>query len=382
MLKNSKITNMDENLIRLGLVFLTGFFVTYFAIPSILEIAYKKNLFDIPDERKVHKRAIPSLGGVGIFVGVLIAFTVWATPEVLGMKSYRFILTSYFILFFMGLKDDLIIMKALPKLIIQIGVACLLVYSGIRITNLFGIFGIYVLNYYVSFVLSVFFIVGVTNAFNLIDGIDGLAGGLGGINCLTFGALMYIYEQYEFAILALAIGGSLLAFLRYNFSSYPTKIFMGDTGSLLLGLTVSILSIVFMNTSAQSGSLGVISPPIVVLGIIFIPIMDTFRVIIIRILSGRSPFSPDRNHIHHQFLESGVTHKMASIALYMINIALVVTVIVFHRSESTLLGVLILFVGSASTQILVFLRYKKRDRRVDDLNKKLDLLKKENQFLR
>lgn len=373
---------MDTNLIQLGLVFLTGFLVTYISIPSILEIAYKKNLFDVPDERKVHTRQIPSLGGVGIFVGVLIAFTIWSTPETLGMGSYKFILTSYLILFFMGLKDDLIIMDALPKLAIQIGVACILVFGDIRITSLHGIFGIGELNDYVSYVLSVIFIVGITNAFNLIDGIDGLAGGLGGINCLTFGALMYIYDQYEFAILAFSIGGALLAFLRYNFSTYPKKIFMGDTGSLLLGLTVSILSIIFMNTSAQSGSLGAISPPIVVLGIIFIPVMDTLRVMTVRILDGRSPFSPDKNHIHHKFLDSGVTHKNASIALYLINIALVITVIAFHKTDSLLLGVLILFVGSASTQILVFLRYKRRDKRIDDLSEKLEQLKKENQFLK
>lgn len=373
---------MDANLIRLGLVFLTGFLVTYVSVPSILEIAYKKNLFDVPDERKVHTRQIPSLGGVGIFVGVLIAFTIWSTPETLAMIGYKYILTSYLILFFMGLKDDLIIMDALPKLAIQIGVACILVAGDIRLTNLHGIFGVEDLNIYVSYLISVFFIVGITNAFNLIDGIDGLAGGLGGINCLTFGALMYVYEQYEYAILAFSIGGALLAFLRYNFSSYPKKIFMGDTGSLLLGLTVSILSIVFMNTSATNGNLEVISPPIVVLGIIFIPVMDTLRVMVVRVLDGRSPFSPDKNHIHHKFLDSGVTHKTASIALYAINIALVITVIAFANSDSLLLGVLILFVGSASTQILVFLRYKRRDKRVDDLNAKLEQLKKENQFLK
>ncbi|MFK7946205.1 MAG: glycosyltransferase family 4 protein [Saprospiraceae bacterium] len=376
---------MDANLIQLGLVFLTGFIITYISIPSILDIAYKKNLFDIPDERKVHTRQIPSLGGVGIFIGVLISFTIWSTPETLAMIGYKYILTSYLILFFMGLKDDLIIMNALPKLAIQIGVACILVAGDIRITDLHGIFGIHELNdsyVYLSYGLSVLFIVGITNAFNLIDGIDGLAGGLGGINCLTFGALMYVYEQYEYAILAFAIGGALLAFLRYNFSSYPKKIFMGDTGSLLLGLTVSILSIIFMNTSAKSGALEIISPPIVVLGIIFIPVMDTLRVMIVRILDGRSPFAPDRNHIHHKFLDSGVTHKTASIALYTINIALVITVIAFANSDSLLLGVLILFVGSASTQILVFLRYKRRDKRVDDLSAKLKQLKKENQFLK
>lgn len=373
---------MDDNLIRLGIVFLTGFFVTYISIPSILDIAYKKNLFDVPDERKVHTRQIPSLGGVGIFVGVLIAFILWSTPETLSIISYKYILTAYLILFFMGLKDDLIIMDALPKFGIQVGVACILVLGDIRIMDLHGVFGINELNDTVSYILSVFFIVGITNAFNLIDGIDGLAGGLGGINCLTFGALMYIYEQYEYAILAFSIGGSLLAFLRYNFSSYPKKIFMGDTGSLLLGLSVSILSIIFMNTSAKSGTLEVISPPIVVLGIIFIPVVDTLRVMFVRILDGRSPFSPDKNHIHHKFLDSGVTHKTASIALYAINIALVITVIAFANTDSLLLGVLILFVGSASTQILVFLRYKRRDKRVDNLNTKLEELQKENQFLK
>lgn len=373
---------MDDNLIKLGMVFLTGFAITYLTIPSILEIAYKKNLFDIPDERKVHKREIPSLGGLGIFIGVLIAFIIWSPSETLLGEQYKYVLTGYMILFFMGLKDDLIVMEALPKLAIQIFVAGLIVFGGVRITELYGLLGIYELNIYVSYVLSVFFIVGITNAFNLIDGIDGLAGGLGGINCLTFGALMYVCEEYDYAILAFAIGGSLLAFLRYNFSSYPTKIFMGDTGSLLLGLSVAILSITFMNVGADSEKLSFISPPIVVLGIILIPVTDTLRVMVIRILEGRSPFSPDRNHIHHQFLASGITHKMASIALYFVNIALVITVIVFNQTESVVLGVLLLLVGSASTQVLVFLRYKKRDKRVDSLNDKLDKLQKENQFLK
>jgi UDP-N-acetylmuramyl pentapeptide phosphotransferase/UDP-N-acetylglucosamine-1-phosphate transferase len=119
-----------------------------------------------------------------------------------------------------------------------------------------------------------------------------------------------------------------------------------------------------------------------VLGILFIPVFDTIRVMVIRILDGRSPFSADRNHIHHQFLESGITHKMASIALYAVNIALVITVILFHKTASLLLGILILFVGSASTQVLVFLRYKRRDKKIDDLSLKLEQLQKENQFLK
>lgn len=374
---------MEHGIYRLGMVFLTGFLVTYITIPSILEVAYKKNLFDVPDNRKVHKKEIPSLGGVGIFIGVIITFTIWASAEMYTSLYYKYLLTGYLILFFMGLKDDLIVMPTKQKFLIQLFVASMLVYGGIRILNLHGIFGIHELPYFVSFGLSVLFIIGVTNAFNLIDGIDGLAGGLGGINCLTFGALMYIFEEYDFANLAFAVGGALLAFLRYNFSSYPTKIFMGDTGSLLLGLTVSILAIVFMNVeeSAVASKLDFISPPLVVLGIMFIPIFDTLRVMTVRIFDGKSPFSPDKNHIHHEFLSSGATHKMASVALYLINVLLVITVIVFRSHGSLLLGVLILFIGSASTQVLIFLRYKNRDKKVDDLSIKLKKLKKENQFM-
>ncbi len=374
---------MSPEIYNLGLVFLTGFLITYIAIPSILEVAYKKNLFDAPNNRKVHKREIPSLGGVGIFMGVLITFTIWASEAMYTSPYYKYILTCYLILFFMGLKDDLIVMPTKQKFAVQLFVISLLVFGGIRIVNLHGVFGIHELPYWFSFALSVFFILGVTNAFNLIDGIDGLAGGLGGINCLTFGALMYIFEEYDFANLAFAVGGALLAFLRYNFSSYPTKIFMGDTGSLLLGLTVSILAIVFMNVeeSTVASTLDFLSPPLVVLGIMFIPIFDTLRVMLVRVLDGKSPFSPDKNHIHHEFLASGATHKMASVSLYLINILLVLVVMIFRSQGSLLLGVIILFVGSASTQVLIFLRYKNRGKKVNDLNQKLEQLKRENQFM-
>jgi UDP-GlcNAc:undecaprenyl-phosphate/decaprenyl-phosphate GlcNAc-1-phosphate transferase len=149
-----------------------------------------------------------------------------------------------------------------------------------------------------------------------------------------------------------------------------------------LGLSVAILSISFMNVSSNSEKLNFLSPPIVVLGVILIPVTDTLRVMVIRILEGRSPFSPDRNHIHHQFLASGTTHKAASIALYFVNIALVLTVIIFNQTASAALGVLLLLVGSASTQILVFLRYKQRDKKVGNLSTQLEALEKENQFLK
>ena len=367
-----------NDLLRLSLVFGSGLLITLLAIPSILEVAYKKQLFDVPDERKVHFKPIPSLGGVGIFIGVIISFTLWAR-NLNDFPEYRYVLTSFLVLFFMGLKDDLILMRAHKKLFIQLAVAGLLTAGGVRVMSLQGFLGIYELQTFWSYILSIFFIVGVTNAFNLIDGIDGLAGGLGGINCFTFGALLYMAGMYEYSLLAFAVGGSLLGFLRYNFREYPNKIFMGDTGSLLLGLTVSILGIFFLNSSGEG--LGFVSPAVVVLAVMAIPIVDTSRVFIIRIASGKSPFTPDRNHIHHQVLALGASHKMASLMLYTINILLVITVIVFRNTASFGLGLIILFVGTVCTQLVVFGGHLKREQKMADTKSRLEQLEKENQFL-
>ncbi len=375
---------MENGILQLFLVFLTGFTITYIAIPSILEVAYKKKLFDVPDDRKVHTQQIPSLGGIGLFIGVILTFIVWSSASMYTSSYFKFLLTGYLILFFMGLKDDLVIMRTRYKFIIQFFVAGMLAYGGMRFMNLHGILGIHELPYWFSFAFSVIFIVGITNAFNLIDGIDGLAGGLGGINCLTLGALLYVFEQYDFANLAFAVGGSLLAFLRYNFSSYPNKIFMGDTGSLLLGLTVSVLAIAFVNldTIAVAKEFRFVSPPIVVLGIMIIPIFDTIRVILVRLSKGKSPFTPDKNHIHHAFLAEGVSHKKASIILYVVNILLILTVLIFRSFNALLLGLLLLVVGTFLIQVLLFFRFRNRDHKMEGLKIKLDNLKQENQFVK
>lgn len=371
---------MNE-LLTLSLVFATGLCITLIVTPSILEVAYKKKLFDIPDERKVHSKPIPSLGGVGIFIGVILTFTLWAR-DLGNFPEYKYVLTSYLVLFFMGLKDDLIIMRTNHKLIIQLVVAGLLTFGGVRILNLYGFLGINELGVFWSYLISIFLIVGVTNAFNLIDGIDGLAGGLGGINCFTFGALMYVYGMHEYAILAFAVGGALLGFLRFNFREYPNKLFMGDTGSLLLGLTVSVLAIFFLNADKTSSiGLDFVSPAVVVLAIMAIPIVDTSRVFLIRLAAGRSPFSPDRNHIHHQLLAAGATHKRASIMLYIINILLVMTVIVFRDTSSLGLGLIILFVGTVCIQLMVFSGHMRREKQMMNAKTKLELLERENQFL-
>lgn len=372
---------MDFGLVTMFLVFSTAFLITYFVIPSILEVAYKKNLFDVPNQRKVHIEAIPSLGGVGIFIGVIIAFTIWM-PDTSVFPQYKYILTAYMILFFMGLKDDLLEMKAIIKLFIQFLVAGILIYGEVRIISLFGIFGIETLPYIWSVLISLIFIVGVTNAFNLIDGIDGLAGGLGGINCMAFAGIFYAFDIIPMAILSIAITGALLAFLRYNFNAYPKKVFMGDTGSLLLGISVVILSISFMNANVIAPeAFSFVSPPIVVLGMIFIPILDMTRVVVIRLANGKSPFTADKNHIHHQFLNSGTSHKKASLLLYLINFILIVMVFIFRETGALGLILIIACTISISTQLLIFYRYNTRSKRRKLLQNNLQEINVENRFL-
>jgi len=348
-------------------IFLSGFAITYFVIPSILEVAYKKQLFDVPDHRKVHVKPIPSLGGIGIFIGVIISVILFSYDS--GYPYYKFLIAGYLVLFFMGLKDDLIIMRTRYKLIIQVLVTIILVISGLRFENLHGVLGFYELPYWFSVTFSLIFIIGITNAFNLIDGIDGLASGLGIINCMTFGCLLFIFEQYAFSSLAFAVAGSMLAFLRYNFNTYPNKIFMGDTGSLLLGLSISVLAISYVNIDPKVAAegFGFASPPIVALAIVIIPVFDTLRVMIVRILQGKSPFKPDKNHIHHTFLEAGLTHKTSSFVLYGINLLLISAVLFLRNNSAFFLVFALLILGAIVIQGFILLRFKLKTQKIDSL---------------
>jgi len=356
-----------------------SFLITYFTLPSVINLAYQKKLLDIPDARKVHVELIPSLGGVGIFIGVLISFTLFCSLS--DFEAYKYILTGYLILFFMGIKDDMVPMDAKKKLLIQIFVAGMIAYGGVRITSLFGLFGIEEINIVASYCLTIFFIVGITNSYNLIDGVDGLAGGLGGIGCITLGILLLWVQEYNFAVLAFAITGSLIAFLRYNFGKYPNKTFMGDNGSLLLGLTITVLSIQFIETPNTQSIMGIHSPIGIIAGIIFIPFYDTIRVFTIRILNGRSPFSADKNHIHHEFLRSKVGHRQTSILLWIGNVLMIAAVLIFRNQDTFNLILIVIIVGILFVHLLVNLRKKNEAKKVVQLNSELETIQKENYLL-
>ncbi|MEM7654787.1 MAG: MraY family glycosyltransferase [Bacteroidota bacterium] len=349
-------------------------------MPQILEVAYAKKLFDAPDDRKVHTQAIPSLGGVGVGFGAIIALLFWAPAGITG--DMKFVFVALLFLFVMAIKDDLVPMEALPKLIIQIGAASLVVGSGLWLNRGFGILGIQAIPAWIGMPLSVLLLVGITNAFNLIDGIDGLAGGLGGINCLTLGSILWVLGETEYAVLSFGISGALLAFLRFNFNSYPKKMFMGDTGSLLLGFAVAVFSLKIVVANPLSyGSFRLVSPPLFVLGVILIPVLDLVRVAILRISKGKSPFSPDKTHVHHELLKFGLSHGKASAIIYLANLLLVSLMFGLREYEAPFLGISLVLFGSLATQLFIVVRYYGQQKRIHTLDQRLTEFNQDNQFI-
>ena len=337
-------------------VLLTGFIafiITFIAIPIIIRVANEKKLFDVPDARKLHKNPIASLGGLGIFGGfilaVLLSIPLYKNPE------FQYFFAAAIVTFFLGFKDDIVILSPIKKFIGQLIAAAILIHlAGIRIDSMHGLFGIYGLpDAFATFATYVTIIV-VINAFNLIDGVDGLAGTLGLLTMSIFGCYFFLADLPAYAMLSFAMAGSLLAFLIFNFN--PAKIFMGDSGSLLLGLTNAILVIKFI-TVADSATMGYRIESAVAIGfsILMLPLADTLRVFSIRIFKGRSPFSPDRNHIHHLLLDRGLNHRYVTICCLLLNMFFI-TLAYFSRSlgptyifftmlviSLTLLGMLLYF---------------------------------------
>jgi UDP-GlcNAc:undecaprenyl-phosphate GlcNAc-1-phosphate transferase len=316
------------------LVFITSFFVVLLSTPSLIKVAILKRLFDAPgDTRKLHTRMIPTIGGIMIFAGTVFSYSLWfpsnkiheGIPLFNAVNDYRFILSTLLVMFFVGVKDDIIGTAPVKKLVAHVLVGMVLVLmADIRIVSMHGIFGIDVLPYWASVFLSLFTYIVVVNAFNLIDGIDGLAGGVGFIAASAFGGWFAFAGDYAMAALAIALSGSLLGFLFFNFS--PAKIFMGDSGSLTIGLIISILAIKLISydvSAIHNAFVLNVSKPIFAMSVLVYPLIDTLRIFIYRAVQGVSPFSADRNHLHHRLIDIGCSHKKAVLIIYTVNIFMI-----------------------------------------------------------
>ena len=314
---------------------------------------------DEPGERRSHAVSTPSLGGIAIFAGVIFSIILWTPFDV--FKDLQYILCAFIIIFLIGAKDDIDPIAPSKKFLGQVFAALIVVYkANIKLTSMYGIFGIYALPEYVGLLLSVFTIIVIINAFNLIDGINGLSGSIGVLISVTLGSWFLQVDRIDLAIVAFALAGSTLAFLKYNVT--PAKIFMGDTGSLLLGLVCSILAIEFIESHQylKDHPYAFQAAPSVAVGILILPLFDTLRVFTIRLISGRSPFSPDRNHIHHLLIDSGLTHMQATGVLVIVNIMFIFMVYRLQKIGTFNLLIVILLVALFLTSVLSFINKQKR----------------------
>jgi len=303
------------------LAFVTAFVAAMIIMPPLIRIIYRFKLFDVPDLRKEHAIPIPTMGGIASALGMAVGCAFWFQ-----FSKDIFIVSFFFslaVLLLIGMMDDLKNLSARYKFAIQIAVALLIAFSGVRITNFNGLLGIDELPISAQYSFTVLAITGITNAFNLIDGIDGLAGGLGFMSLVTLGIFLTLSGDTNNAVIAFALGGGLLGFLYYNFN--PAKIFMGDTGSLVLGFVISVLCIRLIQISIGAKHLILPHAPVFALSLVTIPVFDTLRVFALRIWSGRSPFSPDKNHIHHLLTNNGWSHSFAAKLLCGVHALVLVT---------------------------------------------------------
>jgi UDP-GlcNAc:undecaprenyl-phosphate GlcNAc-1-phosphate transferase len=287
------------------LCFVTSFVVTMLVIPLIIKFAKKYSLYDMPGERKEHAYPVPTMGGIAVVAGMVAALLMWQ-PFHYETEQICFFF-SVLVLLSLGIMDDLRDLSASYKFLIQAGLATLMAIAGIRITSFEGLFGIYDLPIAAQYTFTLLTITGVTNAFNLIDGIDGLAGGLGFMSLSILGIFLTMNGDITFALIAFSLAGGIVAFLYFNFN--PAKIFLGDTGSLVLGFSIAVLSIRLMQVNTLTT---LPHTPLFILGIVFIPVFDTVRVFASRIWKGRSPFVADKTHIHHLLTNAGFSHLFAA----------------------------------------------------------------------
>ncbi len=313
----------------------TALVLSLVSIPRIIYVSKRKRLFDVPDGgRKIHINTVPNLGGIGIFFAYIIVTSVFINTS--SLDKWNYICASSVLLFLTGINDDLVTIPPNKKFLAQLVAALItVVFADMRLNSLHGFFGVYELPYLVSVGFSVMGIIFVTNAFNLVDGIDGLAGSIAVLCSCTLGISLALLGNKGGAFIAFSLMGAVIGFLRYNLS--PAKIFMGDTGSLVIGFTIAVLCVMFFHSFPESIATAsrkefpllttihsIRGGMVIALSVLFVPVFDSFRVFITRMIKGGSPFKADRTHLHHYLLDLGFSHGQTVTILITSNILIIV----------------------------------------------------------
>ncbi len=326
--------NTDFWIINESLVFVLCVFLAGIVIPQILLIAFRRKLFDVPDERKIHQGAVPRLGGIAFKPVIFFSFflllgidmMVGHTEVLLEIgkdaQPLFFGFCSIIVLYLVGIADDLIGVKYRAKFFVQVLCGVMLIAGGVYLDDLTGVLGVHELPTWIGYLLTVLATVFIINAINLIDGIDGLASGLCSIACLFYGVIFFLFEKYIYSMLAFATLGVLMPFFYYNVFGkveHHKKIFMGDTGSLTIGMMLCFLSIRLVQCGADEGG-KILNPMILAFSPLIIPCFDVVRVYLHRVRNGKNPFLPDKNHIHHKLIAIGMKQRTVMILIIAVSL--------------------------------------------------------------
>jgi len=340
--------------------FFTAGVISWVSIKPLLYLDGKFNFFDNPDDlRKVHDKKIPTLGGIAIFLGWLISSLLWV--DFVKCPEMQFLVVGVLILTFLGIKDDISVLDPYKKFAGQIVAAFLVVYFGnVRITSFYGIFGVGQLPVWVSIIFTILVFLTIINALNLIDGINGLATSISLIGSIFYGVWFFLIDgNFQHTILAAALAGALISFLRFNIT--PAKIFMGDTGSMVLGFLLAFFSVDFIETNAVNKFHDYFfhSSPTLAIAILMLPLYDLFRSMSLRIIHGKNPLKADKNHIHHLLLRLGLSHEWVTFILVIYSISVIVIALLLRHFNNHVTGIIILAYTILLNLLLVHLVNKK-----------------------
>lgn len=309
---------------------IAAFLITYLIVPVFIKVAFRVQLLDNPNMRKVHNNPVPLVGGISIFIASTLTLLLSLSFET-EVIIHKNVFISAFILLMMGVIDDRFDLSASLKLGIQLILGHFIFENGIKIESLHGLMGVFELAPLAQYVLTILVITGVVNAFNLMDGIDGLAAGIAILGFVVYIIISIITGQSIMTLIFLTLIGSLIAFLGFNLSK-KQKIFMGDAGSTVLGFVLAVFGIVLLQSAQYSEHNSLVA--LGVIAVLIIPVLDALRVFRKRVKSGKSPFSADKTHLHHLILGIGLHHKITTIAILII----IVLIMVFGYLSFSLLG--------------------------------------------
>ena len=354
---------------------LLAFLGTLWIHPKVLKIAILKNIVDNPDARKLQRNPVPVLGGVAVFFGIVIGLS--SSKAIFDSANTFMLISAMVIMLYIGTTDDIISLSFGIRFLVEIIVIAWLMYASKSSINCFwGLWGIGTISSWTSYALTIFASVGIINAINLIDGVNGLSSGFCFMSSVLFAIFFHMTGNQVMTTLAISAAGAIVPFFLHNVFGQSSKMFIGDGGTLVIGtmMAMFVMSILSVNTGSiklVADGMGLIPFTLAVLSI---PVFDTLRVMSTRIIHKKSPFHPDKTHLHHMFIDLGFSHIGTTVSILSLNFLIVVAWFVSYKLGASI--DIQLYVVAALSILTTFVLYLFAQQQIAKNSKSLDSFKR------